>query len=311
MGLLQNPFLYLALGCTLSACTPLRTPHLSLNKTDTAIVGGKTVTSSDLASRSVVGLLIENKNTGDQEVCSGTLLKGNLILTAAHCVTDPQNLLITVVFSNVMNGDNITTVGRRGLSTAVTAWWGAETHLESDTGDIALIKFEGSAPTGYIPVTNLVQEDDLFDNQTVIIAGFGANKITSTRIDVNTYPDLIAAIQTGQVVCQDSMKLEHCKEIKMDGAGTLRQGTSTIANRHYSSSEIEVAAKSGSTCHGDSGGPGFIIKNNQFYLWGVANRAANRKVTDCSVNSIYANVSFFREWLNLAASKLHEQSQGN
>ncbi|WP_413576025.1 S1 family peptidase [Bdellovibrio sp. HCB290] len=306
MGLLQNPFLYLALGCTLSGCTPLQSPLISVNKSEPAIIGGKNVTAKDLASKSVVGLLIENKHTGDQEVCSGTLLKGNLILTAAHCVADSENVTVTVIFNNVMNG-NSKTVSRKGLATAVTAWWGNESHLEIETGDIALVKFEGSAPNSYVPVTNLLTDDDLYDNQNVIIAGFGANRITTKQIDVNTYPDLIGAIQSGQVVCQDNMKLEKCVEIKMDGTGTLRQANSKIVDSRYSNSEIEISSDNGATCHGDSGGPGFVLKNGQLYLWGVANRSANSKVTDCSVNSIYANVSFFREWLNLAAGKLQEQ----
>ncbi|WP_413585467.1 S1 family peptidase [Bdellovibrio sp. HCB274] len=307
MGLLQNPFLYLALGCTISACTPLDAPLISRNKNDSAIIGGKTVTAKDLVAKHVVGLLIENKHNGDQEICSGTLLKGNLILTAAHCVADSQNVTVTVIFGNVMTARNITTVSRKGLATAVTAWWGSETHLDTDTGDIALVKFEGTVPNGYAPVTNLLTNEDLFDNQKVIIAGFGANRIITQQVDVNTYPDLIGAIQNGQVVCQDSMKLENCMEIKMEGTGTLRQGTSQIVDSRYSSSEIEITSDSGATCHGDSGGPGFVLKNGQLYLWGVANRSANSKITDCSVNSIYANVSFFREWLNLAAGKLQEQ----
>lgn len=283
---------------------------LSKKKTDSAIVGGEVVTNRDLTSQSVVGVLIQNKLTGDVEICSGTLLKNNLVLTAAHCVYDTNgSLSISVIFDNVISPTGNTITAIRAVSrTAIPAWWGAETHLETDTGDIALLQYSGATPQGYSAITALASEEDITNNQQILIAGFGVNKVTTKPIDVNTFPDLIGAIQDGQVSCKDSVRLQGCVEIKMEGAGTLRQATSKIKNSRYSSSEVEVAPQSGNTCHGDSGGPAFIVKNHKLYLWGVANRSANNSLTDCSTNSIYASVPFFREWLNLAATKLKEEA---
>ncbi|QDK46904.1 hypothetical protein DOM22_17955 [Bdellovibrio sp. ZAP7] len=283
---------------------------VSKKKTDSAIIGGEVVTGRDLTSQSVVGVLTQNKETGDVEICSGTLLKNKLVLTAAHCVSDPEgSLSISVVFDNVISptGNTITAI-RAVPRTAIPAWWGAETHLETDTGDIALLQYVGDTPSGYTPITALASEEDIVNNNQILIAGFGVNKVTTKPVDVNTFPDLIGAIQSGQVSCKDPVRLQGCVEVSMEGAGTLRQATSKIKNNRYSSSEIEVAPQSGNTCHGDSGGPAFIVKNNKLYLWGVANRSANNRLTDCSTNSVYASVPFFREWLNLAAARLQEES---
>jgi secreted trypsin-like serine protease len=309
LGSLNRCFLVLAL-CTLGACTQaLKTP-LAKQKTDSAIIGGEVVTGRDLTSQSVVGVLVQNKNTGDYEICSGTLLKNNLVLTAAHCVSDSDgSLIVSVIFDNVIspNGNAITVI-REVNRTAIPAWWGAETHLDTDTGDIALLQYTGDTPRNYSPITALASEDDITNNTQILIAGFGVNKVTTKPINVNTYPDLIGAIQAGQVSCKDSVRLQSCVEIKMEGAGVLRQATSKIRNSRYSSSEIEVSPQSGSTCHGDSGGPAFIVKNNKLYLWGVANRSANNSLTDCSTNSIYASVPFYRQWLNMAATNIREES---
>ncbi len=309
LGSLNRSFLILAL-CTLGACSKALKEPLSKQKIDSAIIGGESVSDNDLISRIVVGVLIQNKMSGDVEVCSGTLLKNNLVLTAAHCVSDSDGSLnISIIFDNVMSSEgNAVTAIREVKRTAIPAWWGADTHMETDTGDVALLQYSGDTPQGYTPITALASEEDIANNQQILIAGFGVNKVTTKPINVNTYPDLIGAIQSGLVSCRDSVRLQGCVEIAMDGAGILRQATSKIRNNRYSSSEIEVAPQSGNTCHGDSGGPAFIVKNNKLYLWGVANRSANNKLTDCSANSIYASVPFFREWLNMAATRLRDEA---
>ncbi|MBO9666150.1 MAG: trypsin-like serine protease [Bdellovibrio sp.] len=308
MSLKQRLILGLTTTLTLGACSSNSNIFdNTLGLSDYAIIGGKGLTSKDDISKSIVGIYIHNKETKDIEICTGSLLPNNLVITAAHCVSDSVGELdIALIFNTNMDMKNIKMEQVRYVDKkSITTWWGAGGHEEIDTGDIALLHFNGDVPAGYTPATILGSADALQDGAPVILAGYGVNKVRKTAIDENTYPDLINAVQLGTVVCENNQNLENCYEITKSGEGTLRQVDVTIANAKFSSSEITVDQTNGKgACQGDSGGPAYILSGGRYYLWGVTSRGIDDQFNDCSVRAAYTNIPFFATWLRRAAAKL-------
>lgn len=133
-------------------------------------------------------------------------------------------------------------------------------------GDIALLHFAGNMPSGFRAAT-LLPSGYLQNTMNVTLAGYGIND-----------------------------------EQNQTGAGVLRMASASIANAAYSTSEVEVNQNNGQgACEGDSGGPGYISVNGQYYLWGVTDGGID---PTCRGLAIYTNISFYSVWIQNTSAKL-------
>ena len=134
-------------------------------------------------------------------------------------------------------------------------------------GDLALIHFEGGLPAGYQPVELAVRGQELGENMSVIMVGYGVS-------------DGVAST----------------------GSGVLRETKTTLIGKR-SSSEFVTDGKQSSVCFGDSGGPAFIEDGGRFLQIGVASSVMNQA---CNEASVHTSVIGYGSWIKSASARLRK-----
>jgi secreted trypsin-like serine protease len=206
-----------------------------------------------------VSLINETEGT----LCTASLIADGVAITAAHCVAgDTSHLHIS--FGTSAKGHEARNIDE----TATTPDWGSNSEQDTNTGDIALLRFSGGIPKNYAPVRLLASRHKFKDGDTVQLAGFG--------------------VTNGQ---------------RQSGAGTLHSVDVTIADANFSETEVLLDQTQGKgACHGDSGGPAFVrSKSGVLYLWGITSRGSSDPSDTCSGQSIYTKVSAFSKWIKSTA----------
>lgn len=237
-----------------------------------SIVNGELVkvTSPIAKGTVVVARLQQSRVVG---FCTGTLVSKSVVLTAAHCVNGGD--IIRIAFINDVSQFKLKD-GHRPVKKSVHPAWRDEDRVRRKEsileGDLALLKISGPIPHGYQPIQFLPGEFNVQAGETLVLAGYG---VTSPRAPFSSATRLH---QTTAVVREWHQKTQAKTHRIVDG--TPR-----------------------SICHGDSGGPGLVSRNGQFYLWGIANAVASK---DCSGLMIYAVIRPFQSWLMSEIHKLEK-----
>ncbi|WII71768.1 trypsin-like serine protease [Bdellovibrio sp. 22V] len=226
------------------------------------IFGGEKVAFSEAIARSTVGIYNRKQKT----YCTGTLLAKNIVLTAGHCLTSADR------DHEIRFGLKLERASRRVLKAL------REPHYTKDpifgpANDVALVKFEGRVPEGYVPAKLIENFSSLRVNAPVLIAGYGM-----------AYPRL------------------------RTGLGTLRKTTLPLSKPDYKPNEFKILqeGKTG-TCFGDSGGPVYAMERGEFKLIGVTSKVARKENGHrCLGSSIYSRVDFYQAWINSALEALNK-----
>ncbi|WP_413289852.1 S1 family peptidase [Bdellovibrio sp. HCB337] len=234
------------------------------------IVNGREIQNDNELAKSVV--FIVNKVTKD--VCTGSILDNNHVLTAAHCLDTEDQTNLYVFFAARPNGK---TERRQVLAAKYSPYWEMRQLESYDTGDIAVIKFDGTElPVGYKPVTFLEDYSILREETPVSVLGYGLSDASDPT-----------------------------------SVGVLRVGNLKIADPNFSSTEITLDQTKGTgVCHGDSGGPAYVYipgKNGskgQYLLWGVSTRGVNDDDSTCNKSVAITNASIYLTWIMLAVKTL-------
>ena len=263
------------LGLSLTSCGPLQKFSLK-TQTDSAIYGGQEVAPEDKIQNSIVA--VYDSRTGT--LCTGTLLRNNLVLTAAHC------LGIATQDMKIYFGTDLTSTGYDERNLRQVDKMEASPYAEYrrtakySIGDIALLHFQGDIPDRYHPVMVLPKPEFLHKNAVIYVAGYGVNDPAQSM-----------------------------------GMGILRKTILTILDpeyRPYSAdrdtfpiTEAIVLQDDGQgTCHGDSGGPAFVIGNNQYFLWGVISGGINRGSPKCDGKVLITNALIYKNWILKTAKSM-------
>lgn len=231
-----------------------------------AIIGGTVVTAQNWIAQTVVALTATSDE--GEALCTASLVAKDLAVTAAHCVTpsSPSHpAVLTLLF-----GKNIHSVDANHTRLVdrveVPAEWNPHASAATDTSDVALVHFTGGLPLGYSASDLLPFDQTLSAGQSVELAGYG---ISNASADA--------------------------------GAGILRKTQVKIANPHYSVSEVQLdQSQGGSACHGDSGGPAYVVISNHPYLFGITSRGGG----NCDEDVIYTEISAYADWFTQASAVL-------
>jgi secreted trypsin-like serine protease len=243
------------------ACGPApkgdRTALESAETSTAGIIGGKEVAANEPPAQTSVILY----DPAAKAICTGSLLGNNIVLTAAHCLgKDPSKIL--VIFAINISKTTIE-MARPVVGAIANTLWRTNRQKPKDTADIALIKYQGTTPPGYKAATILPNVSPLKNNAAILLAGYGISDST-----------------------------------KKTGSGVLRQTVTTISNNVFSSTEILLEQRQGrGACHGDSGGPAYIVANGTYYLWGITSRGNQDTKDQCNAFSVYTNLLAHLKWI--------------
>lgn len=241
-----------------------------------AIVGGEITTLKSPVAKYVV--LVIDDDSGSY--CTGTLIKDNIVLTAAHCLGKRGNGLTLAFGRNPMSGNYI---ARRSAAVAIHPDY--KKANSQDPHDLALILIDGSAPASYSPV----------------------------RVPNNSFPMQknlnFTAIGYGRISGKSPQ-----------GIGVLRDTQLKISHLTQNQKQFYVNQENGKgICNGDSGGPALMRYQGVDYIVGVASaiywtipssvRADQRadyisKKDTCAEKSIYINLRSHQVWLSQALQQL-------
>jgi secreted trypsin-like serine protease len=231
-----------------------------------SIIGGTIVTANDWIAHTEVAFV--STNSQDQALCTASLVANDLAITAAHCIVDdpsaPKSVYTLIFSTDIKNAQpaNLRQIDKVEIPSS----WKPGDQPNKDTSDVALVHFTGGLPTGYV-FSDLLPFDETFTKgQSVELAGYGISSATA---------------QTG--------------------AGVLRKTSVTVLDPQYSSSEISFdQSKGGGACHGDSGGPAYLVIENHPYLFGITSRGGG----NCDQDVIYTKIAAYQDWFNSAVTAI-------
>lgn len=262
-------FAILLAGLGLAACAPTGKVLKSVDGQILNIVENSPfniINGKDLEPTDEFGASITGiYNLENNSLCTGSLIDESYVLTAAHCMArDPRNL--RVFFGPSL--DAIVAINK--VSAAIIPnVYGQRFEEQNDWGDIAVIKIEGTLPNGYKPI-QLLPSDSLQGGQETVIAGYGLSD-----------------------------------GIKKEGSGFLRKTSVAIANPKHGFSEASLDQRKGTgACHGDSGGPAYLLTESGYALWGVTSRGLEDPEDNCSQFAVYTNAVAYKGWITQARLKL-------
>jgi len=255
---------------------------------DQAIIGGSTVETTDVISKSTVAL-ISLSELGGTSLCTGTLITKRLVLTAAHCVIDntasqlngtitPYSRIVAKFGVDMADTDStkiVSAVDLRVHGDYLKSLTSNEMP-KTNWGDIAILKLAKDAPLGFVPAKVLNNASILNDGQNVTLAGFG-----------------VTQMKPEEVQAKNLMKVDV-----------------TIQNAKFSETEIAMSSGPGA-CHGDSGGPAFTKDSKgQLVVFGVTSRSVTESGgSTCADGAVYTSIPAQIDWIRKAVTSLAKVSK--
>ena|GEM_PF-6043686 len=264
------------IGCTQSSLDG------SVGTRDSAILGG-TLTPLDNPIRHSTVFILK----GSSYYCSANVIAQDVLLTAAHCVSENDTrtgraLVVSPAQIAVIDTEAVDVIGRvprviaRGLSIKAQSKYLANPQgVYNPNYDVAVVKLDSPLPAFYKPVKIAKSFQDALANQ-IQIAGFGLTRANQTSPD--------RKLRHGRITLNQQSYFP-----VMFGAsdGGVIAIPALVANRSFASVfAYRKSADEATHCSGDSGGALYYVSNGEAYLAGVnvAHMKTGPQKTPCGPN---------------------------
>ena len=236
-----------------------------------AMVGGSAVTGDDTFSRHLVGIV----DPVHGSVCTGTMIRQDVVLTAAHCFDGSRRAENYVAVFGLSLDPKRGAKAVRVEAIRIPPSYDPDKNRRRSSYDIALLKLAGKAPPGYVPAT-VGSKTDYFlsEDEIYIAAGYGNTS------NLARDPGLLRKLVTPG------------KKLFVKGGCRL----------------IELHQLGAGPCRGDSGSPLFKLTTDaagsvSYTVIGVQSQAVQRVVNGkfvaeiCEDIGLYTNVPPYRGWI--------------
>lgn len=228
--------------------------------------GYKLGQNNPIANRVVALLFIEGN---EMDICTGSLLPGNIVLTAAHCIPSTSKTSdIKVVFNNDLNC--LTKNNKAQFMRDVSAMRKNINYsgAKDTDNDIAMLKFEGPLPAGY---------------ETFDVPDRAVDVVATDKLIMSGYGETNYGAEDSKILRVTSLSGEQMsREVAKPQSFTVNQAQTGI-------------------CSGDSGGPMMVYKYGRLQIIGVASAGSNSHATRnselCNDKSHYVDVSKQLDWI--------------
>ncbi|MGZ3690228.1 MAG: S1 family peptidase [Pseudobdellovibrio sp.] len=292
----QLKFVFLSV-LFLMACSKNDTPNPTdkTGQLSADIMGGVDVDAQFQNANGVVGLLLVGQKadgSSSNAICTGSLIASNVVLSAGHCVSSSADFKLQEIFvifatdikSVVPEIKSNKLVHVRAADAVIRhEAFGADPNTKMLLNDLSLIRFSGTAPAGFQLAQ--IAEDTAFSalkvGSALSLSGYG---VTSYSLDPTTQNPVAT------------------------GAGVLRN----IDNRKITQitsdrSKILMSQQDNKgACHGDSGGPAFVVDplSSQRYLVGVTSQGywldSQNMVGNplCNQLNVYTDLENYKDWIS-------------
>lgn len=259
------------------------------------IVGGEPLSDESWLSQGIVMVLTKSSDD-TAELCTGSLIDDNIVLTAAHCVNERKSAEDVVIAFSVDPICNIVAKNRHDLVRPADSVIHHENYVSASSGnDIAMIRFKGKAPSNAHVMPLLFSARVLPTD--IFVAGYG---------NENDYG-----------LKNSPTRLKMAKVTRYLRRGGDNPDTDETSDNQRRIVSLDQRSGQGA-CSGDSGGPAMIQDGDFFTVIGVASRGVGlnkpfRRQEDvtCKQGSEYTSLNYYQEWIgNNYNSLKNENSRG-
>jgi internalin A len=251
---MRNILIFISLIVASCAVDKLEISNLAQEK---SLIYGGEITSKDEFTGAVKIKLSDN----GKSFCTGSLVKPNLVITAAHCLAGRMDEWLedngAVLVGNAVDGEYIASYRVK------SAIFNPEFNrvLAQDSGDYAYLLLEENVPAKIAKVIPAITKAELEANikvgTEVEIVGFGKREDDSSGIKYKAKTVVTDIIET---------------ELLIGGDGI-------------------------DTCTGDSGGPVYVkLKSGEYRVLGVTSRSSSY-TKSCGAGGFYVKANVVMDWV--------------
>ncbi|MGZ3693879.1 MAG: trypsin-like serine protease, partial [Bdellovibrionota bacterium] len=162
--------------------------------------------------------------------------------------------------------------------------------------DLMIIRLSQDAPEAMKPFD--LNNENLTEGTQVTVAGFGETATDRADSDVLRWVDLPMTVFENSSYISDG---KHELEAK------LKDGLDTYAEIHAKGIMLFVTDGKKGLCMGDSGGPGYVLKNGRYQLVEVFSSMLAESASNMCEYGLYAgeNVKFHGDWIKQTIDELN------